>query len=154
MFVFAQDIRIRNWVKILLASTTLRARPPFSTAKKTWSKVLPILFLKSNPKSNAYPWKKRMPKSNQYFLKYRGWKFGQGNASVCTLDQPPICISSHQGKMSMRKCVRLEGIFYIFFLILISFCLRGSTHASTWMEKIKLNFKNNNFAASAWTENK
>jgi hypothetical protein len=55
MFVFAQDIGIRNWVKILLVSTTLWPQPPFSTAKKTWSKVLPILFLKCNPKSNAYP---------------------------------------------------------------------------------------------------
>jgi hypothetical protein len=33
MFVFAQDMGIRNWVKILLASTPL---PPFTTAKKTW----------------------------------------------------------------------------------------------------------------------
>jgi hypothetical protein len=31
MFVFAQDMGIRNWVKILLVSTTL---PPFTTAKK------------------------------------------------------------------------------------------------------------------------
>jgi hypothetical protein len=33
MFVFAQDMGIRNWVKILLASTLLS---PFTTAKKTW----------------------------------------------------------------------------------------------------------------------
>jgi hypothetical protein len=52
MFVFAQDMGIRNWVKILLISTTL---PPFTTAKKTWSKVLAILFLKYTPKLNAYP---------------------------------------------------------------------------------------------------
>jgi hypothetical protein len=54
MFVFAQDIGIRNWMKILLVSTTLWSRPPFSTAKKTWSKVLAILFLKCIPKLNAY----------------------------------------------------------------------------------------------------
>jgi hypothetical protein len=33
MFVFAQDMGIRNWVTILFASTPL---PPFTTAKKTW----------------------------------------------------------------------------------------------------------------------
>jgi hypothetical protein len=55
MFVFAQDIGIRNWVKILLVSTTLRSLPPFTTAKKTWNKVLAILFLKCTPKLNAYP---------------------------------------------------------------------------------------------------
>jgi hypothetical protein len=55
MFFFSQDIGIRNWVKIHLVSTTLWSRPPFFTAKKTWSKVLPIIFLKRNPKSNAYP---------------------------------------------------------------------------------------------------
>jgi hypothetical protein len=96
MFVFAQDMGIRNWVKILLISTTL---PPFTTAKKTWSKVLAILFLKYTPKLNAYPWKKRMPKSNYYFSKYGGWKFGQGNASVCTLNPSPVHISIRQGKM-------------------------------------------------------
>jgi hypothetical protein len=52
MFVFAQDMGIRNWVKILLVSTTL---PPFTTAKKTWSKVLAILFLKCILKLNASP---------------------------------------------------------------------------------------------------
>jgi hypothetical protein len=31
MFVFAQDMGIRNWVKILFVSTTL---PPFTTAKE------------------------------------------------------------------------------------------------------------------------
>jgi hypothetical protein len=30
MFVFAQDMGIRNWVKILLVSTTV---PPFTTVK-------------------------------------------------------------------------------------------------------------------------
>jgi hypothetical protein len=30
MFVFAQDMEIRNWVKILLVSTTVT---PFTTAK-------------------------------------------------------------------------------------------------------------------------
>jgi hypothetical protein len=52
MFDFAQDMGIRNWVKILLVSTTL---PPFTTTKKTWSKGLAILFLKCIPKLNAYP---------------------------------------------------------------------------------------------------
>jgi hypothetical protein len=55
IFVFAQDIGIWNWMKIFLVSTILPSRPPFSTAKRTWSKALPILFLKYNPKSNAYP---------------------------------------------------------------------------------------------------
>jgi hypothetical protein len=55
MFVFAQDIEIRNWMKILLVSTTLWSLSPFTTAKKTWSKVLAILFLKCTPKLNAYP---------------------------------------------------------------------------------------------------
>jgi hypothetical protein len=41
MFVFAQDMGIRNWVKILLASTPL---PPFTTAKKLESKLLAIFF--------------------------------------------------------------------------------------------------------------
>jgi hypothetical protein len=43
MFIFAQDMGIRNWVKILLASTLL---PPSTTAKETWSKLFPIFFLK------------------------------------------------------------------------------------------------------------
>jgi hypothetical protein len=98
MYVFAQDIRIRNLVKILHVSTTLRSRPPFSIAKKTSSKVLPILLLKCNPKSNAYSWKKRMPKSNHYILKYGDYKFGQRNASTHTLHQTPIRISNPQGK--------------------------------------------------------
>jgi hypothetical protein len=55
MCVFAQDIKIRNLVKTLHVSTTLQFGPPFSTVKKTLSKVLPILLLKYNPKSNAYP---------------------------------------------------------------------------------------------------
>jgi hypothetical protein len=54
MYVFAQDIGIRNSMKILLVSTILWSRPPFSITKKTWNKVLPILHLKCNPKSNAY----------------------------------------------------------------------------------------------------
>jgi hypothetical protein len=36
MFVFAQDMGIRNRVKILLASTPL---PPFTTTKKTWEQT-------------------------------------------------------------------------------------------------------------------
>jgi hypothetical protein len=40
---FCPNMGNRNWVKILLVSTTL---PPFTTAKKTWSKVLVILFNK------------------------------------------------------------------------------------------------------------
>jgi hypothetical protein len=55
MFVFFQDIGIRNWMKILLVSTTLWSLPPFTTAKKTWNKVLAIRFLKCTPKLNAYP---------------------------------------------------------------------------------------------------
>jgi hypothetical protein len=42
MFVFAQDMGIRNWVKILLVSTTV---PPFTTAKiKLGTKVLQFSF--------------------------------------------------------------------------------------------------------------
>jgi hypothetical protein len=52
MFDFAQDMGIRNWMKILLVSTIL---PPFTTTKKSWSKVLAVLFLKCTPKLNAYP---------------------------------------------------------------------------------------------------
>jgi hypothetical protein len=39
-----------------------------------------------------------MPKSNYYFPKYGGWKFGQGNASVHTLNPPLIHISSPKKK--------------------------------------------------------
>jgi hypothetical protein len=45
MFVFAQDMGIRNWVKILLASTPL---PPFTTAKKTWEQPSCNFLLKVN----------------------------------------------------------------------------------------------------------
>jgi hypothetical protein len=42
MFVFAQDMGIRNWMKILLVSTTV---PPFTTAKtKFGTKVLQFSF--------------------------------------------------------------------------------------------------------------
>jgi hypothetical protein len=42
MFVFVQDMGIRNWVKILLVSTTV---PPFTTAKtKFVAKVFDYLF--------------------------------------------------------------------------------------------------------------
>jgi hypothetical protein len=61
MYVFAQDIGIRNWMKILLVSTTLWSLPPFTTTKKTLSRVLAILFLKCTPKLNAYPLKKECP---------------------------------------------------------------------------------------------
>jgi hypothetical protein len=57
MFVFAQDMGIRNWMKILLVSTTV---PPFTTAKtKFGAKGLAILFLKYTPKLYAYLWKKK-----------------------------------------------------------------------------------------------
>jgi hypothetical protein len=51
MFVFAQDMGIRNWVKILLASAPL---PPLTTAKKTWSKHFAIFFLKCILNLNTY----------------------------------------------------------------------------------------------------
>jgi hypothetical protein len=109
MFVFAQDIGIRNLVKILPVSTTLRSRPPFSTAKKTWSKVLPILLVKCNPKSNAYPWKIRMPKSNHYILKYEDWKFGQGNASIRTYINPPFAFPIPKEKHKYISASALAG---------------------------------------------
>jgi hypothetical protein len=45
MFVFAQDMGIRNWVKILLASIPL---PPFTTAKKPWEQPSCNFLLKVN----------------------------------------------------------------------------------------------------------
>jgi hypothetical protein len=48
MFVFAQDMGIRNWMKSLLVSTTVL---PFPTAKTNFgAKGLAILFLKYTPK--------------------------------------------------------------------------------------------------------
>jgi hypothetical protein len=42
MFVFAQDMGIKNWMKILLVSTTV---PPFTTVKtKFGAKVLQFSF--------------------------------------------------------------------------------------------------------------
>jgi hypothetical protein len=82
MYVFAQDMEIRNWLKILLASTPL---PPFTTTKKTWSQHFAIFFLKCIFNS----WKRRMPKPNHCYPKYGDWRLGQGNASVCSLAPPP-----------------------------------------------------------------
>jgi hypothetical protein len=62
---FCPNMGNRNWVKILLVSTTL---PPFTTAKKTWSKVLVILFLKCTPIINAYPSKKKNAQIQSLFL--------------------------------------------------------------------------------------
>jgi hypothetical protein len=62
--------------------------------------------------------KKRMPKSDHYILKYGDWKFGQGNASAHILHQPPIRISSPQGKIEVHKhvcadatCIYADEIF-------------------------------------------
>jgi hypothetical protein len=55
MFVFVQDVEIRNWVKTLLTSTP---KTPFTTAKKTWNKLFAIFFLKCILNLNTYPWKK------------------------------------------------------------------------------------------------
>jgi hypothetical protein len=52
MFVTAQDMGIRNWVKIQLVSTTV---PPFTTAKTKFGTKDTILFLKYTPKLYAYP---------------------------------------------------------------------------------------------------
>jgi hypothetical protein len=51
MFAFAQDMGIRNWVKIQLASTPVL---PFTTANKTWSKLFAIFFLKCILNLNTY----------------------------------------------------------------------------------------------------
>jgi hypothetical protein len=51
-FVFAQDMGIRNWVKILLASTPL---PPITTAKKTWEQVSCNFLFEVHSLLNAYP---------------------------------------------------------------------------------------------------
>jgi hypothetical protein len=96
MFVFAQDMGIRNWVKILLVSTIV---PPFTTAKtKFEAKVWQFCFLSILLNYMPILEKKRMPKSNHYIFKYGDWKFGKGNASVRTLHQPSIRISSPQRK--------------------------------------------------------
>jgi hypothetical protein len=78
---------IRNWMKIILAFTPL---PPFTTAKETWNKLFAIFFLKCILNLNTYPWIKRMSKSNHYYLKYGGWRLGQGNVYVCSLAPPPV----------------------------------------------------------------
>jgi hypothetical protein len=52
MFVFAQDMGIRNWVKILLASTPL---PPITTAKKTWEQVSCNFLFEVHSLFNTYP---------------------------------------------------------------------------------------------------
>jgi hypothetical protein len=60
MFVFAQDMEIGNWVKILVVSTTRRVQTPiYNREDKTWNKGFAILFLKYTPKLYAYPWKKK-----------------------------------------------------------------------------------------------
>jgi hypothetical protein len=97
-------MEIRNWVKILLASTPL---PPFTTTK-TGSKDLAILFLKCILNLNAYPRKKRMPKSNHYYSKYGGWRFVQGNATIRNLAPPLVRICICQGKM-----IRGIPIFFV-----------------------------------------
>jgi hypothetical protein len=89
MFVFAQDMGIWNWVKILLASTSLS---PFTTAKKTWNKLFVIFFLKYIVNLNTYLWKKRMPKPNHYYPKYGIWRLGQGNSSDHSLAPPTVRI--------------------------------------------------------------
>jgi hypothetical protein len=52
--------------------------------------------------------KKRTPKPNHYYRKSRGWRFGQGNASVRSLAPPPIRICISQGKM-----IRGIPIFFV-----------------------------------------
>ena len=56
---FAQDIWIRNSVTIPFVSPTIWSRPPFTTAKKTWNKVLPTCLLKYNPKIISLSMKKK-----------------------------------------------------------------------------------------------
>jgi hypothetical protein len=64
MFVFTQDMGIRNWVKIILVSTTV---PPFPTAKtKLGAKVLQFSFWSILLNYMPMHGKKRMPKSNNY----------------------------------------------------------------------------------------
>jgi hypothetical protein len=50
MFVFAQDMGIRNWVRIPLASTPL---PPFTTAKKTWEQASYNFLFKMNAQTQS-----------------------------------------------------------------------------------------------------
>jgi hypothetical protein len=105
LYVFAQDIRIRNSVKILHVSTILRSRPPFSTAKKTWSKVLPILLLKCNPKSKCLSMKKKNAQIESLYPQIWGLEIW----SRKRFRPPPICISSPQGKTEVHKHVRADA---------------------------------------------
>jgi hypothetical protein len=115
MFVFAHYMGIRNWVKILLASTSL---PPFTTAKKTWSNIFAILFLKCILNWNTYLWKKRMPKYIHYYPKYGVWRLGQGNASVRRLAPPPIriCVPLGKIKSGIPNFYFLEKRFHLQYL--------------------------------------
>jgi hypothetical protein len=49
-----------------------------------------------------------MPKPNYCYLKYEGWRFGQGNASVYSLAPPSINICICRGKM-----IRGIPIFFV-----------------------------------------
>jgi hypothetical protein len=80
-------------------SLHLHPYPQFTTAKKTCSKIFAILFLKCILNLNTYLWKKRMPKSNHYYPKYGIWRLGQGNASVCSMATPLVCIYIRRGKL-------------------------------------------------------
>jgi hypothetical protein len=51
MFILPQDMGIRNWAKILLASTPLT---PFTIIKKIWNKFFAIFFLKCILNLNAF----------------------------------------------------------------------------------------------------
>jgi hypothetical protein len=109
MFVFAQDTGIRIWVKVLLVSITLRSLLPFTTATKTWSKVLAILFLKCIPKLNAYPWKKINAQIQPLFLQIWGLEILSRKCFCLHPRSTSICISSCQGKTKVCKCVRAEA---------------------------------------------
>jgi hypothetical protein len=89
-------------------SLHLHPYPHLQPQRKLGSKLLAIFFLKWILNLNAYPWKKRMPKPNYCYLKYEGWRFGQGNASVYSLAPPSINICICRGKM-----IRGIPIFFV-----------------------------------------
>jgi hypothetical protein len=141
MFVFAQDMGIKNWMKILLVSTTV---PPFTTVKtKFGAKVLQFSFWSILLNYMHIHEKKRMPKSNHYILKYGDSKFGQANASVCTLQ---IFIKFFYFPASARSYwrVRADGEFFNFYLLIFSTSARMHSRIHADATSVRTDGKNKN----------
>jgi hypothetical protein len=135
MFVFAQDMVIRNWVKILLVSTTI---PPFTTAKtKLGTKVLQFSFWSILLNYMPIHEKKECP--NPIIISSN---MGIGNLVKETfLSAPYINPHSHfqpprkNVSASMRLCRRTYAstqtgnfLFFIFYFIFLHPC--ECSHAS------------------------